>query len=75
MEFKIKRTSGGSFTSVDVNDGGTTIDLGYLDDDEARELAMTLVGAAYDLGPALYDCPEWFAGILAECDIEIPAKD
>ena len=51
--------------AVEVSDGNVVIDLGMFNEIERDELAQTLLGAAWDMGPG-YDCAEWFAKMLGE---------
>ena len=71
MEIDVRRHA--VYSWVVIKDGGTTIDLGMLDDDERDDLAQTLINAAYEVGPKYhYDCESWFAGILEKCGIKLP---
>ena len=71
MEINARRHA--VYSWVVIKDGGTTIDLGMLDDDERDDLAQTLINAAYEVGPKYhYDCEPWFAGILEKCGIKLP---
>ena len=75
MEFHIRRI-GEIHANVKVADGGTTIEIGLLDEDERLELAKTLVNAAYELGPKYcYECNEWFRDVLLACDIQYKSTE
>lgn len=50
--------------------GNERINLGLLDADERDELALTLIEAAYELGPPmLSDSDEWFRGLMTKAGI------
>ena len=73
MKIEIRRHS--VYSWVVVKDGGTTIDLGMLNDDERDDLAKTLINAAYEVGPTFkYDCDPWFFGMLETCGIDLPNR-
>lgn len=66
MDFSYRQTS--KYTIVEVEHGDTKINLGVLDDTERDELAVTLVDAAFIIGPREKRI-EWFTNILSRCGI------
>ena len=47
MLFKIRKNN--QYKDVSITDSGTTVELGLLDADDRRELAIALLGAVNDL--------------------------
>lgn len=73
MKIETKRTT--SLIGVKIVDGGTTVDLGLLNDDERDELARELVEAVWAIGPNSHDnCSKWLADILSESGIKLPQQ-
>jgi hypothetical protein len=70
MEIATKRTIG-NYNQVTVRHDSLSFDLGLLDDDESRELAKTLIDAAFDLcGKYKWDADEVFRAILVDLGID-----
>lgn len=74
MNVNVRRVHG--YVSVQVIDGGFTLDLGLLNESERDELAKTLINAAYEIGQLdIGSCSEWFARLVNECGIELPEQE
>lgn len=55
MDIDVRKSATLMYRSVQIKEGETTIDLGYLDEKERRELAQTFITAAEELLDGLRD--------------------
>lgn len=71
MQIIVKKYS--RYPSVHIIEGGTTLDLGLLDERERDEMAKEFVEALWAMGPVgSDDCAAWLARMLAEVGIDMP---
>lgn len=71
MQIIVKKNT--RYPSVHIIEGGTTLDLGLLDERERDEMAKEFVEALWAMGPVgSDDCAAWLARMLAEVGIDMP---
>lgn len=75
MKFTIRQTSSRRHVGVKVEEGGTTIDMGLLDDGDRAALAESLVSAIWELSPATQKgAEEWVAERFERAGVPLPAR-
>ena len=70
MKFDIRKYS--KYKNVSFNHEGITVDMGFHDESEARDLACDLVDTVWLLGPDdQKECVEWIHKIFKENGVDL----